>query len=150
MLYCPNCNRVPETEDEKFCPNCGVPFVQKEEPVAPPEPVAVPVAEQPAPQPQPVYVPAPAPVAQNPEDALPEEYRPLGPWAYFGLNLLFSIPVVGFIFLIIFSCKRSNINRRNYARSFWCAWIILGGLAVLILILALFLGNAVQKTGVWY
>ena len=149
MLYCPNCNRTPENDQEKFCPSCGVPFVQKEEPqpeVAPvveqpaPQPVAVPVMEQPTPVPQPIYVPAPAPVAQNPEDMLPEEYRPLGPWAYFGLNLLFSVPIVGFIFLIIFSFKRSNINRRNYARSFWCAWLILGGIALIVLLFVAVLG----------
>ena len=37
---------------------------------------------------------------------LPEKYRPLGAWSYFGLSLLFSVPVVGFIFLIIFSISK--------------------------------------------
>ena len=27
----------------------------------------------------------------------------LSPWAYFGYNILFNIPIVGFILLIIFS-----------------------------------------------
>ena len=58
------------------------------------------------------------------------QYKPLSPWAYFGYNLLFSIPVVGFILLIVFSCSNSNINRRNYARSFFCALLI----AVIILV----------------
>ena len=47
------------------------------------------------------------------------EYRPLGAWAYFGLSILFSIPVIGLIFLIVFSLSSSNINRRNYARSYF-------------------------------
>lgn len=36
------------------------------------------------------------------QDMLPEKYRPLGMWAYFGYTILFSIPLLGFIFLIIF------------------------------------------------
>ena len=30
------------------------------------------------------------------------KYKPLSPWAYFGYNILFSIPVIGFILLIVF------------------------------------------------
>ena len=61
-------------------------------------------------------------------------YAPLSPWAYFGLTLLFSVPVVGFVFLIVFSISKGNINRRNFARSYWCALIL-----VLIIALILFL-----------
>ena len=53
-----------------------------------------------------------------------EQLRPLSPWAYFGLQILFSIPIVGFIFLIVFSISSANINRRNFARSYWCVLII--------------------------
>ena len=53
-----------------------------------------------------------------------EQYRPLSPWAYFGLNILFSIPIVGFVFLIVYTFSNANINRRNYARSFWCSAIL--------------------------
>lgn len=42
----------------------------------------------------------------------PDVFKPLSPWAYFGLSILFSLPVVGFIFLIIFSVSDANINRR--------------------------------------
>lgn len=48
----------------------------------------------------------------------PDVFKPLSPWAYFGLSILFSLPVVGFIFLIIFSVSDANINRRNFARSY--------------------------------
>ena len=34
---------------------------------------------------------------------IPSEYKPLSPWAYFGYNLLFSIPFVGFIMMIVFA-----------------------------------------------
>ena len=55
---------------------------------------------------------------------LPSKYKPIGAWGYFGYNILFSIPVIGFICLVIFACSGSNINRRSYARSFFCVWII--------------------------
>ncbi len=56
-----------------------------------------------------------------------EKYRPLSPWAYFGYSLLFGIPLIGLIFLLIFSFNSRNINRRNFARSFFCSalfWIL--------------------------
>ena len=69
------------------------------------------------------------------ENNLPEKYRPLSPWAYFGLTVLFSIPVIGFIFLIVFSISGANINRRNFARSFWCSLVLA---LILIGLMALF------------
>ncbi|MBR4768038.1 MAG: hypothetical protein IK088_03575 [Lachnospiraceae bacterium] len=62
------------------------------------------------------------------------KYAPLGAWAYFGLTVLFSIPVVGLVFLVIFSINGSNINRRNFARSYWCVLVLL---AIIIAILFL-------------
>lgn len=54
----------------------------------------------------------------------PAEYEPLSAWQYFWLSVLFAVPVVGWVFLIIFSISRSNYNRRSFARSYWCAYII--------------------------
>lgn len=72
------------------------------------------------------------------EENLPPEYRPLSPWAYFGYNILFAIPILGFILLIVFALSDSNINRRNYARSFFC-WLVLLLIAVLIFVILVFL-----------
>ena len=55
---------------------------------------------------------------------LPEAYRPLSPWAYFGLSILYSVPVIGWIFLIAHALASRNINKRNYARSFFCIYIL--------------------------
>lgn len=55
---------------------------------------------------------------------LPPEFEPLSPWAYFGLSILYSIPVVGLIFLIVFSLSDKNINRRNFTRSYFCLLIV--------------------------
>lgn len=65
---------------------------------------------------------------------LPEQYRPLSPWAYFGLQLLFSVPVVGLVFLIVFSVSRGNINRRNFARSYFCVYAIVGVILLICLL----------------
>ena len=58
------------------------------------------------------------------KDSLPEEYRPLSMWEYFGYSLLYSVPVVGVVFLIIFALSDKNINRRNYSRSFFVSFIL--------------------------
>jgi hypothetical protein len=54
----------------------------------------------------------------------PEQFRPLGAWEYFGYSILYSIPLIGFIMLIIFSFNDSNINRRNFSRSFFCGLLV--------------------------
>lgn len=76
---------------------------------------------------------------QDYPNTIPNEYRPLSAWAYFGYNILFAIPLVGFIMLIVFAFDSSNINRRNYARSFFCAYLVAIIILIVVLILALFL-----------
>lgn len=69
---------------------------------------------------------------------IPEEYRPISAWGYFGYQLLFSIPCVGFILLLIFALGgTNNINLRNFARSYFCVLFL-----VLIIIVALALFGA--------
>ncbi len=55
---------------------------------------------------------------------LPEAYRPLSPWSYFGLGLLYTLPLLGWIFLIVHAIGSANINRRNYARSYFCVYLL--------------------------
>ena len=56
---------------------------------------------------------------------IPEEYRPISMWGYFGYSLLFAIPIIGFIIICVFALGGArNINVRNYARSYFC-WIVL-------------------------
>ena len=70
----------------------------------------------------------------------PEQFRPLSPWAYFGYTILFGLPLIGFIFLIIYSFDDSRINRRNFARSYFCVLLI-----VIILIALLFATGVLAK-----
>ena len=66
---------------------------------------------------------------------LPSVYKPLSPWAYLGLDILYCIPVLGWIFLICHALSGRNINRRNYARSFFCIYLIFILLVVLAMVL---------------
>ena len=70
------------------------------------------------------------------QDMLPEKYRPLGMWTYFGYTILFSIPLVGFIFLIIYAFSDKNINRRNFASSYFCVFILMVIIYIVLVILA--------------
>jgi hypothetical protein len=53
------------------------------------------------------------------------KYKPVSAWGYFGLTLLYALPLIGFIFLLIHSFSDANINRRNFARSHWCILLLL-------------------------
>ncbi len=70
---------------------------------------------------------------------IPSEYKPISMWGYFGYELLFSIPGIGIIFLIIFSLGGTrNINLRNFARSYFCFFIIV---LFLLVIFVVFMGT---------
>ena len=79
-------------------------------------------------------------IVPTPVKPEPDNRGLLGPWAYFGLQLLFAVPVVGLVFLIIFSFNSGNLNRRNFARSYWCGLIVFLVLLIIVLIFALVLG----------
>lgn len=53
-----------------------------------------------------------------------EQFRPLSAWAYFGYAILFAIPIIGWICLLIFTFSTKNYNRRSYARSYWCGFLV--------------------------
>ena len=137
-----------------FCPNCGAPVMAQPTPQPAPQPTPQPVQRtvyQAAPQP----APQPAPTVNNyirtsvGEEDLPAKYKPLSPWAYFGLNLLYSIPIVGLIFLLIHTFSSGNINRRNHARGYWCAILVCAIIgvfvAIILLIICLVMGVSLSE-----
>lgn len=75
---------------------------------------------------------------QTPDtDYIPEDYKPISMWGYFGYEVLFSIPLVGFILLLVFSFGGTkNKNLKNFARSYFCFMILT------VIILAIFLGGS--------
>ena len=65
----------------------------------------------------------------NNQAGIPEEYKPISMWGYFGYELLFSIPCIGLIVLIVLAVSAKNVNVKNFARSYFCFLIILAILA---------------------
>ena len=55
---------------------------------------------------------------------IPAEYTPITMWGYFGYEILFSIPVIGWIIVIVFATTASNQTLKNFARSQFCLLII--------------------------
>lgn len=55
---------------------------------------------------------------------IPSEYKPLSMWAYFGYEILFSIPVFGWIILVANALSAKNKNLKNFTRSYFCLTII--------------------------
>ncbi len=106
-MYCVNCGaEIPQ--GQKFCENCGQTVGAVKYVNVPSEPVI--------------------------EYVVPEENRPISAWGYIGYNILFAIPIIGFIAVIILSFNK-NINVRNRARSFWCAlliWIVVGIILIIV------------------
>jgi len=60
----------------------------------------------------------------NKTPKIPSEYTPISMWGYFGYQILFSIPVVGWIFIIVFALSAQNHNLKNFARSQFCVLIL--------------------------
>ena len=67
------------------------------------------------------------------ENNIPAEYKPISMWGYFGYEILFSIPLIGFICLIIFAFASKNKNVKNFARSYFCMLILVIVLSVICL-----------------
>ena len=61
------------------------------------------------------------------------DYTPISMWGYFGYQILFTLPVVGFICLVIFALTNKNQNVKNFARSYFCVIILVLILAVILL-----------------
>lgn len=159
-MICKNCSaQIPD--GSKFCTVCGhkivvEPFVAPK-PQQPPQQVP-PQAQhmQTPPQTQPTQVPPQAPYTQIPpqvqqgqvppynlNDAQqqtvsknPALDAPLTVLDFFLMSLLSFVPIIGFIFLLIWAFSgNTNINRKNYARAA-LIWILVSiGLVILLSII---------------
>ncbi len=71
-------------------------------------------------------------------NSIPQEYQPISMWGYFGYQILFALPIIGWIILLIFSFGGTkNINVRNFARSYFCVLIIF---AIVVFVLTTVIG----------
>ena len=70
--------------------------------------------------------------------------KPISMWGYFGLQILFALPLVGWIFAIVLSFASPNVNIRNFARSYFCGLIL-----VLLLLGILVAVGGVATFGSW-
>ena len=60
--------------------------------------------------------------------------KPISMWGYFGYQILFALPVVGWILVIIFAFASPNVNVRNFARSYFCILIVIVALLLFALV----------------
>ena len=60
--------------------------------------------------------------------------KPISMWGYFGYQILFALPVVGWILVLFFAFNSSNVNVRNFARSYFCILIIIVALLLFALV----------------
>lgn len=145
-MICKNCSaQIPD--GSKFCTVCGHKIVV--------EPFVAPKPQQP-PQTEPTQVPPQAPYTQIPPQVqqghvLPYNLNgtqqqtvskntaldaPLTVLDFFLMSLLSFVPIIGFIFLLIWAFSgNANINRKNYARAA-LIWILVSiGLVILLSII---------------
>jgi hypothetical protein len=90
------------------------------------------------------------------ESSLPENLRPLSPWAYLGYWLLFSmVPCAGIILAFVFAFGNGeNVNKRNFARFYLITLAIGFIISLFLVILMTTLGftftNALYQYGGFY
>ena len=121
-MICSNCkNQI--ASSTSFCPHCGHRNLVKPAPI----PKGCPVCGKPTSSNYPYCVQCGCKLNQSKQTVKPVvKYVPvktnhsevISAWGYFGYSLLFSIPIAGFIIMIIMACTADNENLRNYAKSF--------------------------------
>ena len=135
-MFCPKCG-TKVSDDKAFCPECGNPLKSQAQQTSGAQQAAG--AQQASEGQQTVGAQSgarPHPQVQFQSDTvvLPDEYKPISMWGYFGYEILFSIPIVGFIVLIVLSINGKNQNVKNFARSYFCFTIIVLILLVILLV----------------
>ena len=52
------------------------------------------------------------------------EYKPISAWGYVGFNILYSIPVIGWLVFLCHVLSPNASSHRSYARSFLCMLLV--------------------------
>ena len=155
-MFCPKCG-TEVSDDKAFCPECGNPLKSQAQQASGAQQAAgaqqASEGQQTAGAQQSLQAtgsqngarPHPQVQFQSDTVVLPDEYKPISMWGYFGYEILFSIPIVGFIVLIVLSINGKNQNVKNFARSYFCFTII-----VLILLVSVAGAGASAAFGGYY
>ncbi len=137
-MNCSHCG-APQEGNLHFCTHCGQSLGTN--------PAADPMNPNPN---QPMYGANPVPMQPvYPVLQVPEDHKPISAWGYLGYTLLFCLPVIGLIFIAIYSFGGTkNINLRNYARSYGIIWIASAIIALLyvVLMFVIFFGGLAAFT----
>lgn len=59
------------------------------------------------------------------QSTMPNNLKPISAWGYFGWQIVFNIPILGFICLLICAIGVKNKNLRSFARSYFCVYIVM-------------------------
>ena len=142
-MFCSKCG-ASVAEGNAFCGACGNKMEEKIAEVATEEVSVAEVVETPAVETPVVETPVvetpvvEAPVVETPvveapvvtppphRMTIPKKYEPISAWGFFFYEVLFAIPVIGQIFLLIFAlggARKKNLV--NFARSYFCALLVL-------------------------
>lgn len=134
-MFCPKCG-TEVSDDKAFCPECGNPLKSQAQQNSGAQQAGAQQASggQQTAGAQNGARPHPQVRFQSDTVVLPDEYKPISMWGYFGYEILFSIPIVGFIVLIVLSINGKNQNVKNFARSYFCFTIIVLILLVILLV----------------
>ena len=123
MPFCENCGTLVGDSDA-VCKNCGSPLRNARRTV-------------PAPAPIPVY-------HQDIEPPKGSPYAVLSSWGFVGSILLMSLPIAGFIIMIVWAANGTvNHNRRNLARGYLLVLAIAAAVYLLIVIWAIIVFGSV-------
>ena len=116
--FCTECGKE-IMEGTTFCTECGTKISENQ---TPPKPVPAPAAVQP-------------PQAKNPDT--------VGTGYFFGMMLVYALPLIGLIICLITAFTGKNQSKRNFAKAF-LIWLIIGIiLAVIVAVLISVLGGMV-------
>lgn len=130
-MYCKRCG-TENTEGMLFCRECGTPLQRSTERVEDIRPNYRKdyQSREPGKASEVGYY------ENNKTNVIPDEYTPISMWGYFGYELLFAIPLVGFIMLLVFSFGGThNKNLKNFARSYFCLMILEVILIVIVILI---------------
>ncbi len=124
--FCTNCGKE-ISEDAAFCTECGTPLAKETsaaQPVAAQEPetAATQVATMP---PQPAVAEPSPPVYPAQNVPQPDKSGVISTGYFFGMMLLYSVPVLGWLVCVVMSLAAKNQSKKNFAKAI-LIWLGIG------------------------